>query len=86
MSTLGIEAINAMVELSEKGNLNTYRGKLITPIALGQPIRITLNATQEYYVSPVQRVVQTVGEDIFHLDSGDGRRFTLRVVEMEKAA
>ena len=86
MSTLGIEAVNATVELTEKGKPNTYRGKLITPIVIGQPIRITLNPVQEYYVSPIRRVVETVGEDVFHLDSGDGRRYTLRVLEMEKAA
>lgn len=77
---------DTMVELSEKGTNHTYRGTLLTHIKRGEPVRIQLNELEVYYISSLQRVVEVVGGDIYLLDSGDGRRFQLRIVGPEQAA
>lgn len=69
------------VEISEKGKATSYRGTLISTVGVGKEIRIILDPKRQYYISSVKRIMHVAGENHYLLDSADGRRYHLKVIE-----
>lgn len=82
MSTLNVEALNGVVELTDPAG-QIYKGRLVTPIMVGQEVKVILDPQHYYYISKLKKALELVGDNSFTIVSGDNKKFKLRVIEME---